>query len=318
MTLRTPLAELLGIRYPIIQAGMSWASSNSALALAVSAAGGLGVIAAGPMYPQALLAAIGQVRAGTDKPFAVNIPLYNKRAQEYLDIAIDERVPVIVASQGSPAQHIGRARAAGIKWVQVTANPRHAIKAAAAGVDAVVAAGFEAGGHRGADEIGTLVLVRATVRAVSVPVIAAGGIADGAGIAAALCLGAQAVQLGTRFLLTPEAGVHDAYKQAVLAADVAGTALVGRGRSPVRVVRNAFAHEYLAAEQAGGDAHTLNALFGSRSLRQSAMDGDVAQGKVEAGQSAGLIDALMPAAEVMEQLVRETRQALARAAALAG
>jgi enoyl-[acyl-carrier protein] reductase II len=316
MTLKTRLTELLGIEYPIVQGGMSWASSNAALALAVSNAGGLGVIAAGPMYPEDLLATIRQVRAGTDRPFAVNIPLYNKRSQEFMDIAIGERVPVIIGSQGGPQKHIGRAKEAGIKWLQVIASPLHAGKAQAAGVDAVIAVGFEAGGHPGPDEIGTLVLARSTALRVTVPVIAAGGIADGAGIAAALCLGADGAQLGTRFLLTPEAGVHDAYKQAVLKAGVGDTTLVGRGRSPIRMLRNAFAAEYHAAER-GADDEALGALFASRSLKQSAKDGDVDNGKVEAGQGAGLIDALVPAGEVVRMLVEETRAALRKGAALA-
>jgi enoyl-[acyl-carrier protein] reductase II len=316
MTLTTRLTELLGIEYPIVQGGMSWASSNATLALAVSRAGGLGVIAAGPMYPEDFLETIRQVRAGTDRPYAVNIPLYNKRAQEFMDIAIGERVPVLIASQGGPQKYIGRAKDAGITWLQVIASPGHAEKAQAAGVDAVIAVGFEAGGHPGPDEIGTLVLTRATALRVSVPVIAAGGIVDGAGIAAALCLGAEGAQLGTRFLLTPEAGVHDAYKQAVLKAGVSGTTLVGRGRSPVRMLRNGFAAEYLAAEQCADD-ETLDALFASRSLKQSAKDGDVEGGKVEAGQGAGMIDTLLPAAEVVQMLVRETRAALGKAAAAA-
>jgi enoyl-[acyl-carrier protein] reductase II len=311
--MQTRLSELLGIDYPIIQAGMSWASSNAALPLAVSRAGGLGVIAAGPMYPDDLLAAIRRVRAGTDNPFAVNIPLYNKRAQDFMDIAIGEGVPVLIASQGGPQKYIARVHDAGIRWLQVIANPVHAQKAEAAGVDGVIAVGFEAGGHPGPDEISTLVLVRATALRVCIPVVAAGGIVDGAGIAAALCLGAAGAQLGTRFLLTPEAGVHDAYKQAVMDAGVADTTLVGRGRSPVRMLRNTFADEYLAAERQSDDA-TLNALFASRSLRQSAMDGDVLQGKVEIGQGAGLIGNVLPAAEVMETLVRETREALVSAA----
>lgn len=314
--LHTRLTRLLGLRCPIIQGGMSWASSNAALALAVSRAGGLGTIASGPMYPQDLLAAIQAVRAGTDASFAVNIPLYNKRAQEHMDIAIAERVPVIIASQGGPQKHLGRARDAGIKWLQVVASPLHAQKAQAAGVDAVIAVGLEAGGHPGPDEIGTLVLARAVARAIDIPFAVAGGIADGAGVAAALCLGADGAQLGTRFLLTPEAGLHAAYKQAVLAAGVADTTLVGRGRSPVRMLRNAFAREYAAAERAGAADADLDSLFAARSLKLAAKDGDVDQGKVEAGQSAGLVDALQPAGEVVAELVRDARQALSRGSSL--
>jgi len=311
--LSTRLTKLLGIRHPIIQGGMSWASSNAELALAVSRAGGLGVIAAGPMYPDDLREAIAKVRANTDQPFAVNVPLYNKRSAEYLDIVLEMGVPILIASQGGPKAHIARFKDAGVTWIHVTANPVHAKKAEDAGVDAVIAVGGEAGGHPGPDEVGTLVLVRATVKAVSVPVVGAGGIADGAGIAAMLALGASGAQLGTRFMLTPEAGLHAAYKEMVLKAGIGDTAIVGRGRSPIRMVKNAFSAEYEAAVAAGASDEELNALFASSSLRQAAKDGDIEQGKVEAGQCAGLIDTLEPAGELVERLVRETEAALAEA-----
>ena len=214
MNFSTRITELLGIRYPILQAGMSWASSHAELALAVSQAGALGVIAAGPMYPDALRDAIRAVKAQTDRPFAVNVPLYNPRAATFLDIVIEERVPIIVASQGGPRQHIARFKQHGVTWLHVTASPEHASKAEAAGVDAVIAVGTEAGGHPPPDEVGSLVVVRAVVRAVSIPVIGGGGVADGAGIAAMFCLGADGVQLGTRFLMTPESNLHKAYKDA--------------------------------------------------------------------------------------------------------
>jgi enoyl-[acyl-carrier protein] reductase II len=316
MSLHTRLTRLLGIDYPIFQAGMSWASSNAALPLAVSQAGGLGVIAAGPMYPEDLLAAIRAVRDGTDKPYAVNIPLYNKRAEEYVQIALAERVPIIIASQGGPQKYLKRFQDAGAKWLQVAASPLHAQKAEAAGVDGVIAVGLEAGGHPGPDEIGTLVLVRAIARRVSIPIVAAGGIADGAGIAAMLSLGADGAQLGTRFLLTPEAGVHAAYKEAVLAAGVADTALIGRGRSPIRMLKNTFAREYQRIEREAADEASLDTLFASRSLKHAAFDGDADGGKTEAGQSAGLIDDILPAADVLRRLVRETEAALERSAAM--
>lgn len=315
MTLQTPLTRLLGIRYPIIQAGMSWASSNADLAGAVSAAGGLGVVASGPMYPEALQAALRKVRSMTDAPYAVNIPLYNKRAREHLDIAIAEGAPIIIASQGGPREHLSRVHDAGMKWLQVIASPVHAEKAQAAGVDGVIAVGLEAGGHPGPDEITTQVLLRATVQRVDIPVVAAGGIADGAGIAAALCLGAAGAQLGTRFLLTPQAGVHEAYKAAVMGAGVSDTTLVGRGRSPVRMLRNEFARVYLGAERGGSDEE-LDALFAQSTLKQAALEGNIAHGKVEAGQSAGLIDDLVPAGQLMQRLVDETLTALRRVTAL--
>src|SRR5258707_5640985 len=210
MNFSTRITELLGIRYPILQAGMSWASSNAELALAVSQAGALGMIAAGPMYPDALRAAIRRVKDGTDKPFAVNVPLYNPRAATFLDIVLEEKVPIIVASQGGPKQHLPRFKDRGVTWLHVTASPEHASKAEAAGVDAVVAVGTEAGGHPPPSEVGTLVVVRAVVKAVRVPVIGGGGVADGARLAPMFCLGAEGVPPGTRLLMTPGSNLHKA------------------------------------------------------------------------------------------------------------
>jgi len=308
----TRVTQLLGIRYPVIQAGMSWASSNAELALAVSQAGALGMIAAGPMYPDALRAAIHTVQEGTDKPFAVNVPLYNPRAAAFLDIVLEEKVPIIVASQGGPKQHLARFKDRGVTWLHVTASPEHASKAEAAGVDAVVAVGTEAGGHPPPSEVGTLVVVRAVVKAVRIPVIAGGGVADGAGIAAMFCLGAEAVQLGTRFLLTPESNLHQAYKQRALAAGIEDTTLVGRGKLPIRVLKNEFTRAFEAAERAGLPAEELATLSASRTLKMAAFDGDIDQGKVEVGQSVGLIDELVPAGEVVARLIAEFEQAVER------
>ena len=312
MNFSTRVTHLLGIRYPVIQAGMSWASSNAELALAVSQAGALGMIAAGPMYPDALRAAIRTVQAGTDKPFAVNVPLYNPRAAAFLDIVLEEKVPIIVASQGGPKQHLARFKDRGVIWLHVTASPEHASKAEAAGVDAVVAVGTEAGGHPPPSEVGTLVVVRAVVKAVRIPVIAGGGVADGAGIAAMFCLGAEAVQLGTRFLLTPESNLHQAYKQRALAAGIEDTTLVGRGKLPIRVLKNEFTRAFEAAERAGLPAEELATLSASRTLKMAAFDGDIDQGKVEVGQSVGLIDELVPAGEVVARLIAEFEQAVER------
>jgi enoyl-[acyl-carrier protein] reductase II len=308
----TRVTKLLGIRYPVIQAGMSWASSNAELALGVSQAGALGMIAAGPMYPDALRAAIRTVQEGTDQPFAVNVPLYNPRAAAFLDIVLEEKVPIIVASQGGPKQHLARFKDRGVTWLHVTASPEHASKAEAAGVDAVVAVGTEAGGHPPPSEVGTLVVVRAVVKAVRIPVIAGGGVADGAGIAAMFCLGAEAVQLGTRFLLTPESNLHQAYKQRALVAGIEDTTLVGRGKLPIRVLKNEFTRAFEAAERAGMPAEDLATLSASRTLKMAAFDGDVDQGKVEVGQSVGLIDELVPAGEVVARLIAEFEQVVER------
>lgn len=314
--MKTRITELLGIAHPIIQAGMSWASSSAPLVIAVSNAGGLGVIAAGPMRPDAFRAALAEIRAGTDKPWAVNVPLYNPRAAEFLDIAFEARCPVLIGSQGGPKEQLARFRAIGCRWLHVVTTLEHALKAEAAGVDALVAVGVEAGGHPAPSEVSTLVLVRSLVRACRVPIVASGGVADGAGIAALLALGADGVELGTRFIATPEATVHDAYKQAVLKAGIGDTTLVARGRLPIRQLKNAFTERFAAAERAGATPEALDAMFKASSLKQAALEGDLEWGKVEAGQSAGLVDDILPAAEVMRRLVAEAEAARQRLAAL--
>jgi enoyl-[acyl-carrier protein] reductase II len=308
---RTRITELLGIEHPIFQAAMSWASSNSALVSAVSNAGGLGVLAAGPLRIDDFRCILGEVREKTGRPYGVNIPLNSPKAPEMLDIAYAARIPVMVASQGGP-QHAARFRSIGTKWLHVVASVQHAKKAEAAGVDALVVDGAEAGGHPPPSEVGTLVLVRRVLQEVKLPVVASGGIADGAGIAAMLALGADAVQLGTRFIATPEAGVHENYKRAVLAAEVDQTAFLGRGIAPIRQLANEFSRQYLDMERAGATKAELEALFKAHSVKQAAFDGDVDWGKVEAGQSAGLVHEMLPAAEVMRRLVAELEQARQR------
>jgi enoyl-[acyl-carrier protein] reductase II len=314
--MKTRITELLGIRYPVIQAAMSWASSNAPLVVAVSNAGGMGVIAAGPMRPDDFRKALADIKAGTDRPYGVNVPLNNPRAPELLDIAHEARIPVMVASQGGPKEQLARFRAIGTRWLHVVASVEHAKKAEAAGVDALVVDGMEAGGHPPPSEVTTLVLVRRVAKAVQLPIVASGGVADGAGIAALLALGADAVQLGTRFIATPEASVHENYKRAVLAADVDGSTLVARGKLPIRQLKNKFSERYDSAERAGATQAELDALFKTSSLKQAALEGDVEWGKVEAGQSAGLVDEILPAAEVVRRLVAELEEARARLARL--
>jgi enoyl-[acyl-carrier protein] reductase II len=225
------------------------------------------------------------------------------------------RVPVVMASQGGPKAHLARFHAIGSVWIQVVSTLEHARKAQDAGVDAIVVVGTEAGGHPPANEVSTMVTVRRVLQDISIPVIAGGGVADGWGIAALLALGAEAVQLGTRFLLTEEATLHPAYKQAVLAAGVADTALIGkRSGQPVRGLRNPFARQIFQAEQDNLPDEAYNTLFKSSTLKQAALDGNVDWGKVEAGQSAGLIHRIQPAAEVMRDLLHELDLATQRMA----
>jgi len=316
----TRFTEMVGTTWPIIQAGMSWASSSPALPLAVSNAGGLGVLAAGPMRHGELQAAIRAIKEGTDRPWAVNVPLYRKEIGPVLDILEAERPPVIIASQGGPKAHLARFRDIGAKWLHVTAFVEHAKKAADAGVDGIVVVGTEAGGHPPANEVSTLVTVRRVLQEVDCPVIAGGGVADGYGIAALLALGADAVQLGTRFLMTEEASVHAAYKQCLLETEIDGTELIGRGGLPVRGVRNRFADRVAEAERsqlADRDPDAWKLLLASATLKDAALDGDIDGGKVEAGQSVGLIRDLPPAREVFDRLVEEMQQAIGRVAPLA-
>ncbi|ESR23011.1 NAD(P)H-dependent flavin oxidoreductase [Lutibaculum baratangense] len=308
MRIETSVTRLLGIDLPIVQAGMSWASSNAALPLAVSRAGGLGVIAAGPMYLPDLAAAIGAVKDGTDRPFAVNVPLYRKGVEEVLDLVAERRVPVVVASQGGPKKYLSRFKDLGTICIHVVASAEHARKAADAGVDALVVVGGEAGGHPPPDMVSTLVLVRAVARAVDIPVIASGGFADGAGLAAALALGAGAANFGTRFIATPEAGVSEAYKRMVVGAGAADTRAVGRGLGVIRALRNRFTDRMAKLEAAAAPLEERKAAFQAASLKMAAFDGDVEDGKVEAGESAGLVDDIVPAGDLVRRIASEYLQ----------
>lgn len=307
MKIDTSVTRLLGIDLPILQAGMSWASSNAALPLAVSRAGGLGVIAAGPMYPHVLEEAIDTVRKGTNRPFAVNVPLYRKGVEDVLDLLEAKRIPVIVGSQGGPQKYLDRFKAIGTRCLHVVASEAHAVKAAEKGVDGLIAVGGEAGGHPPADLVSTLVLVRTIAKATegSVPLVASGGFADGHGLAAALSLGAGAANFGTRFIATPEAGVCDAYKQAVLRAGVADTRTIGRDFGMIRALSNDFTEEMVALERMAAPEEWLREVFSAATLKMAAFEGDVARGKVEAGQSAGIVSRLMPAAEIIAEIAAE-------------
>jgi enoyl-[acyl-carrier protein] reductase II len=313
---KTRITELLAIEHPIFQAAMSWASSCSALVVAVSNAGALGVLAAGPLRIDDFRRVIGEIKSGTAKPWGLNIPLNNPKAREMLDIAYAARVPVMVASQGGPREHLARFRGIGTKWLHVVASVEHAKKAQAAGVDALVVDGVEAGGHPPPSEVSTLVLVRRVLQEVQLPVVASGGIGDGAGIAAMLALGADAVQLGTRFIATPEANVHERYKRAVLEAEVDQTAFVGRGLAPIRQLKNGFSQKYASLEATGAPMPDRENLFEQHSLKQAALEGDVEWGKVEAGQSAGLVHDIVPAGELVRRLVWEMEDARRRLASL--
>lgn len=309
----TRVQRLLGVEHPVVQGGMVW-NSGARLAAAVSEAGGLGLVGAGSMSPDVFRAQVRKARALTAKPFGVNLPLIFGHAAECLDIALDEGVRLFFTSAGSPRKVVGRLKDAGCVVVHVVATPDLAARCEQAGCDAVVCEGFEAGGHNGREELTTLVLVPECVRAVSIPVLAAGGIATGAQVAAALALGAAGVQVGSRFAVTQESSGHAAFKQAVVAAGPADTHLVLKSQMPVRLLRNAFRDRVTALEAEGAAREVLAAELGQGRARRGMHEGDLQEGELEIGQVAGLIDDIPTAAEVMERLLRGYDEAVARLA----
>ncbi|MFE7422083.1 NAD(P)H-dependent flavin oxidoreductase [Rhodococcus sp. NPDC057529] len=310
MRLETAATRLLHIDVPVVQAGMSWASSSPDLPIAVSEAGGLGVLAAGPMRIPDLREAILTIQRSTDRPFAVNLPLYRKGIDEAMELLLDLRPPVLIASQGGPQCYLTQFHDVGTTCLHVVASEEHALKAAESGVDGLVVVGGEAGGHPPASLVSTLVLVRAVVRAVpEIPIIASGGFVDGAGLAAALSLGAAAAQFGTRFLASDESAVHPNYKQAVLAAGIGDTRTVGRGLGMIRALTNTFTDRITKLEDSATDIEQRRTEFHASTLKHAAVDGDIVNGKVEAGQTAGLITALLPAADIVTSIVQEYQDA---------
>jgi enoyl-[acyl-carrier protein] reductase II len=302
--MKTRLTQLLGIEHPIIQGGMIWCSGWE-LAAAVSNAGGLGTLGSGSMYPDELRAQLASLRAATDRPFAVNLPMLYPNIAEHLQSCIDFDVPVVITSAGNPKLHTAWLKERGRTVLHVVASSAFAVKAEAAGVDAVIAEGFEAGGHNGRDETTTMVLVPAVVDAVSIPVVAAGGISDGRSMAAALMLGAEGVQMGSRFVATPEASAHEAFKREVLRAGEGDTQLTLKELAPVRLLKNPFYAEVAAAYARGAQPEELAALLGRGRAKKGMREGDLVEGELEIGQVAARISELMPAADV----VRETVQA---------
>lgn len=307
----TRVTGLFGIRYPIIQAGMVWAA-GSRLAVAVSEAGGLGMIGAGSMTPGLLREQIRKSKGATARPFAVNIPLARPDAGDLMGVVIEEQVRIVFTSSGNPLRFTGELKKRGCIVVHVIAAVKHALKAVEAGCDAVVAEGFEAGGHNGLDEITTLALVPQVADAVSIPVLAAGGIADGRGLAAALALGAEGVQVGTRFAATAESSAHENYKKAVVGAGDGGTVLTLKKLTPVRMIRTPFALKAIQAERDGASREELESLLGRRREMMGIFEGNIEEGEFEAGQSSGLVKEILPAGEVVMRMVEEYRAVVQR------
>ena len=297
------ICSLLGIQHPIIQAGMIWCSGWE-LASAVSNAGGLGIIGAGSMYPEVLRDQIRKCQAATNRPFAVNVPLLYPSIEEHMATIVELKVPIVFTSAGNPKAWTQHLKSRGIKVVHVVSSVKFGLKAQAAGVDAVVAEGFEAGGHNGREETTTMCLVPAVSEALDVPVIAAGGIGGSRAILAAFALGAEGVQIGSRFVATHESSAHQAFKERVIAAKEGDTALRLKPLTPVRLLDNPFAQQVAAAEANGSDLEALSELLGRGRAKRGMFEGDLEEGELEIGQVSGQIDAIVPAAQVVEELVQ--------------
>ena len=283
---------------------MVWAA-GSRLAVAVSEAGALGMIGAGSMKPDLLREQIRKAKGATAFPFAVNIPLARGDAGDLVRVVIEELVRIVFTSSGHPLTFTGELKKQGCTVVHVIAAVKHARKAVDAGCDAVVAEGFEAGGHNGGDEITTLALVPQVADAIGIPILAAGGIADGRGLAAALALGADGVQVGTRFAATVESSAHENYKQAVLRAGDGDTVLTLKKLTPVRMIRTPFALKALQAERAGATREELESLLGRGREMMGIFEGNVEEGEFEAGQSSGLVKEILPAGEVVRKMMEQ-------------
>ncbi len=302
--------QLFGIQYPIIQAGMIWCSGWE-LAAAVSNAGGLGIIGAGSMYPDILRDHIRKCKAATDKPFAVNVPLLYPDIDQHIQIIIEEKVPIVFTSAGSPKKWTPLFKSNGIKVVHVVASSLLALKCQEAGVDAIVAEGFEAGGHNGREETTTLCLIPAVRKAIAVPLIAAGGIGTGRAMLAAFALGAEGVQIGTRFVCTHESSAHINFKEKVASLKEGDTQLSMKKVVPVRLIKNDFFNAIHEAENRGAGVEELVQILGRARAKMGMYEGDMNEGELEIGQVAALIDGIKPAAEVVHEIVAEFEAAKA-------
>jgi enoyl-[acyl-carrier protein] reductase II len=307
--MKNKITSLFSIDYPIIQAGMIWCSGWE-LAAAVSNAGGLGIIGSGSMYPAVLEEHIIKCKEATTKPFAVNLPMLYPDIDKHVATIIQHKVPIVFTSAGNPKTWTAHLKAHGIIVVHVVSSVKFALKAQEAGVDAIVAEGFEAGGHNGKDETTTFCLIPMVAKEVSIPLIAAGGIGTGAGILAALTLGADGVQIGSRFVPTHESSAHINFKNAVVAAKEGDTLLTLKELTPVRLLKNEFFNKVQTAYQNGATTEELSTLLGRGRAKKGMFEGDLIEGELEIGQVAGLFEKLQSAKEVMEELIEGYHEAL--------
>lgn len=302
-----PICNLFNIKYPIIQAGMVWCSGWK-LAAAVSNADGLGIIGAGSMYPEVLRTHIQKCKQATSKPFAVNVPLLYPNVKEIMDILVEEKVKIVFTSAGNPATWTTFLKENGITVVHVIANTKFALKAQDCGVDAVVAEGFEAGGHNGREETTTLCLIPMIRAAVKIPVIAAGGIASGKSMLAAFALGADAVQVGSAFAVAEESSAHPNFKERILSSAEGDTKLRMKKLVPVRLLKNEFADAVAQAEAEGAGAEKLAELLGRARAKLGMFEGDMQQGELEIGQVSAMLNEIKPAAEILKNIWNEFLQ----------
>lgn len=307
--MKNRITSLFNIQYPIIQAGMIWCSGWE-LASAVSNAGGLGILGSGSMYPEVLEDQVIKCKAATDKPFAVNLPMLYPDIDKHIETIIKHKVPIVFTSAGNPKTWTAHLKSHGITVVHVVSSVKFALKAQDAGVDAIVAEGFEAGGHNGRDETTTLCLIPMVAKELSIPLIAAGGIGTGRGMLAAMNLGADAVQIGSRFVATPESSAHANFKKVVVDSKEGDTLLTLKELTPVRLVKNEFFHQLEKAYENCASPEELTELLGRGRAKKGMFEGDIVEGELEIGQIAGLIDEIKPAAEIVAELLTEFKAAL--------
>ena len=308
--MKNRVTELFSIKYPIIQGGMIW-NSGWRLASAVSNAGGLGLIGAGSMYPQVFNEHIEKCKAATDNPFGVNVPLLYPNIEEIMALILKHRVPIVFTSAGNPATHTSRLKEAGITVAHVVSSTKFAKKAEAAGVDAIVAEGFEAGGHNGREESTTLTLIPSVRRATDLPLIAAGGIATGQAMLATMILGADGVQMGSRFVASEESSGHQLFKELVVKAGEGATELTLKELTPVRLLKNKFYEDLQKLYESGASVDELRAHLGRARAKRGMFEGDLEEGELEIGQIASIIDEIKPAASIIEDIIEQYNMALA-------
>jgi len=296
------LSQLFGIRYPIVQAGMVWASGWR-LASAVSNAGGLGLLGAGSMYPEVLREHIQKCKKATSKPFGVNVPLLYPDIDQLMEVIVEEKVKIVFTAAGNPSLWTAHLKSHGCTVVHVVSSVKFALKAEASGVDAIVAEGFEAGGHNGREETTTMVLIPLVRRAIKLPLIAAGGIGSGQAMLAARALGADGVQVGSRFVATPEASSHPNFKDEVLSAEQGSTELTLKELTPVRMLKNPFYQRIKQLYTEGANPEMLKEALGRGRAKKGMFEGDMVEGELEIGQVAAQIDSLKPAADIVRELV---------------